>query len=183
MNFDITHEGRTTVAVDFSGAIAMGYPFSVVGAALKASAVRATEQVADDYRQRISTSSAGKFAAYRVKEEHAGDASDAHVRALATTASLDPDEVVAAEEALIAREAAARGVDVATLTREHAARALATRRIALLIEAIEAEAKMAIAAIPDDADDIEAQVSTALAVSAAEAASAFSEAEALMGGE
>lgn len=33
MNFDITHEGRTTLAVDREGALALGYPEAIVDAA------------------------------------------------------------------------------------------------------------------------------------------------------
>ncbi len=63
-----------------------------------------------------------------------------------------------------------------------ATKANAFREIALLVGVIEAEAKEAIAAIPDDADDIETQIHNTLAAAKAQAETAFNEAITLING-
>lgn len=164
MKFNITHEDRTTLAIDYQGALALGYPAAIAGAALKAAARGEVAQVADAYRAKLAHTSAGKLAAYRIKEEIARDPVNA-----------DP-----AELALIEREAAARGITRDALIAEIAAKAAAYRQVALLVEAIEAEASAAVAAIPDDAADIETQIHTALEAAKAQAETAFAEALALL---
>ncbi|MCW8843026.1 MAG: hypothetical protein OQK00_06385, partial [Rhodobacteraceae bacterium] len=153
MNFDVTHEGRTTLAVDYAGALDIGYPAAIAGAALKSAARAQVAAFADGYRHRLSLASAGKLTAYRIKEEVAAD-----------TDNADP-----AELALIDREATARGLTREALLAEITARATAYRQIALLIECIEAETNAGLTAIPDDAADIETQIHTVLDAAKAQA--------------
>lgn len=166
MNFDITHDDRTTLAVDYLGAIGLGYPAAIAGAALKGAAKAQVATFADSYRAKLASASAGKLAEYRVKEEIA----------------RDPANAAEAELAMIDREAAARGIDRAALLSDISAKAAAYREIALLVGAIEAETNAAIAAISDDADDIEATVMAALLDAKAEADAAFPEAQAMLAG-
>ena len=69
MLFDITHGGRTTLAVDYAGAIDLGYPVAIAGAALKGAAKGQVAAFADTYRAHLASASAGKLAEYRVKED------------------------------------------------------------------------------------------------------------------
>lgn len=164
MNFDITHEGRTTQAVDYAGAIGLGYPEAIAGAALKGAAKVQIAAFADSYRAKLASASAGKLAEYRFKEEIASD----------------PASAAEAELAMIDREAAARGIDRASLLADINVKAAAYREIALLVGAIEAETNAAVAAVPDDAEDIEAIVMAALLNAKAEADAAFTEAQAML---
>ena len=166
MNFDITHDARTTLAVDYASAIDLGYPIATAGAALKGAAKAQVATFADAYRVKLASASAGKLAEYRVKEEIA--------RA--------PENAAEAELAMIDREAAARGIDRAALLADIRAKAAAYREIALLVGAIEAETNAAIAAVPDDAEGIEATVMAALLDAKAEADTAFVEAQANLAG-
>lgn len=166
MRFDITQEGRTTLNVDRDGALALGYPVAVIGSALKAAAAAQVTAFADCYRARLASASAGKLAEYRVKEEIA----------------RDPASAAEAELAMIDREAVARGIDRAVLLADISSKAAAYRQIALLVGALEAEAGAAIAAVADDAEDIEAQVMAVLTASKAQAAAAFAEAQAMLAG-
>jgi hypothetical protein len=164
LKISVAHENRATPTTTYPDALALGYPVAVVGAALKASALLAVRDVADAYRAQLAQASAGKLAAYRIKEEIARD-----------PAAADP-----AELALIDREAVACGLDRAGLLALIAAKAAAYRQIALLIEALEAETGAAIAAIADDAADIEVQVQTVLDAAIAEAETAYVDAVALL---
>ncbi len=166
MIFDIAHAGRTTLKVDYAGAIALGYPAAVIGSALKASAKAQVAAFADGYRAKLASASACKLAEYRVKEEIA----------------RDPANAAEAELAMIDREAAARGIDRAALLADISAKAAAYRQIALLVGALEAEAGASIAAVADDAEDIEAQVMAVLTAAKAQADAAFAEAQAMLAG-
>ena len=166
MHFDITHDNRTTLAIDYAGAVELGYPASVAGAALKRAAKAEVARVANAYRAKLASTSAGKLQAYRIKEEIA----------------RDPANADAAELALIEREATARGISRDDLIARIAAQATAYRQISLLIEALETEAGAAISAIADDAPDIETQISTVLGAAKAQAETAFNEALALING-
>jgi hypothetical protein len=165
-NFDITHEGRTTLAADRSAAIDLGYPTDAIAVAMKSAAKAETTKVADAYRAKLASTSAGKLQAYRIKEQIA----------------RDPANADAAELALIEREAAARGISRDGLISLIAAQATAYRQNALLIEALEAEAGAAIAAIPNDASDIEAQIANVLEAAKGQAEIVFGEAVSLIGG-
>ena len=148
MNFDIAHEGRATLAVDYVGALDLGYPAAIAGAALKSAATQAVGAAADGYRAQLAGAGAIKVAGeYWVKSQIAAD----------------PVNAEQAELDLIDREAAARGVDRTTLLADISGKAAAFRQVALLVGAVEAEAKAAITAIPDAATDIEAQIDAALA--------------------
>ena len=94
----------------------------------------------------------------------------------------DPAGAAEAELAMIDREAAARGIDRAALLADISAKAAAYRQIALLVGALEAEAGAAIAAVADDAEDIEAQVMAVLTAAKAQADAAFAEAQAMLAG-
>lgn len=166
MDFDIAHEGRTTLAVDYAGALDLGYPAAIAGAALKGAAKHQVAEFADAYRAKLATRSAGKLAEYRIKEEIA----------------RSPDTAAQAELDLLSREAKARGTNRTGLIGQINAQAAAYRQIALLIGALEAEAGAAITAIPDDAADIETQIHTVLEAAKAQAETAFAEALALING-
>jgi len=166
MLFDITHEGRATSRVSRAEAVELGYPGDVIATALKAAALHQVTQFAETYRARIASQSAGKLAEYRFKEEIA----------------RDPASASEAELALLSREAKARGTNRTGLIGMISARAAAYRQIALLIGVIEAETGAAIAAVADDADDIETQIITTLGAAKAQAETAFSEALALING-
>lgn len=166
MNFDISHAGRTTLSVDYAGAIGLGYPDAIAGAALKVAALAKVAAFADGYRARIASSSAGKLAEYRIKEDIARDPAKA-----------------AGELEILTREAKARGITRAALLAQISAQAVAYRQIALLIGALEAEAGSAIKAIPDDAKDVESQIYKALGRAKSEADAAFNEASALINGK
>ena len=164
MNFDIKHEGRTTLAVNYADAIGLGYPVAAVGAALKAAAKQEIKGFADLYRSKLASASAGKLAEYRIKEEIA----------------RDPSAASEAELALLSREAKARGTTRAALIGQLKVRAAAYRQVALLIGALEAEAGAAITAIPDDANDIETKVNHTLSAAKLQADAAFSEVQAML---
>ncbi len=166
MIFDITHEGRTTLAVDYAEALSLGYPAAIAGAALKGAGRKQIAAFADGYRAKLASASAGKLAEYRVKEK----------------ISRDPANAAEVELAMIDREAAARGIDRAALLADISAKAAAYRQIALLVGALEAEAGAAIAAVSDDAEDIEAQVMAVLTAAKAQADAAFAEAQAILAG-
>ena len=95
MIFDIAHEGRTTLAIDYAGALDLGYPAALAGAALKGAAKHQVAEFADAYRAKLATRSAGKLAEYRIKEEIA----------------RSPDTASQAELDLLSREAKARGTN------------------------------------------------------------------------
>ena len=166
MIFDIAHEGRTTLAIDYAGALDLGYPAALAGAALKGAAKHQVAEFADAYRAKLATRSAGKLAEYRIKEEIA----------------RSPDTASQAELDLLSREAKARGTNRTGLIGQINTQAAAYRQIALLIGALEAEAGAAITAIPDDAADIETQIHTVLGAAKAQAEAAFIEAVALING-
>lgn len=147
MNFDITHGGRITLAVDYTEAVDLGYPASVIAATMKAKAKQKVATFADDCRAILASNSAGKLAEYRIKAEIA----------------RDPNNSAVAELALIDREAVARGTDRAGLIAQINSQAAVFRQIALLIGVIEAETCASITAIPDDALNIEMEIETVLA--------------------
>ncbi len=162
----LEHEGKSYVNFALPALREAGVPAAVIGDALKATARSEVARVADSYRARLASASAGKLAEYRIKEEIA----------------RDPAGADAAELALIEREATARGLDQAGLLAEIAAKAAAYRQVALLIGALEAEASAAITAIPDTAPDIETQIQTALTSAKSQAEAAFADALALING-
>ena len=166
MNFTITEGARTTVGVTREDALALGYTQAAVGAAMKAQASDLVTQFADTYRAKIASAAPGKIAEWLFKEQIA----------------RDPDAARAEELAIIDREAAARGLDRAGMLALIISKANAFRETALLVGAIETEAKAAVEAVPTDADDIETQLTTALAAAKTEAAAAFSTAMAQIAG-
>lgn len=166
MEFDITHENRTTLAVDYQGALDLGYPAAVAGAALKGAASAAIAATADGYRAKLAGAGAIKVAG------------EYHVKAQIAAA---PEAAAPADLAILDREAAARGVTRDVLLAEIGAKAAAFRQIALLVGAIEAEAKAKVKAFDPAAEDIEAQVQTALEAARAEAEASLAQALALLG--
>ncbi|MBR9651920.1 hypothetical protein [Thalassovita aquimarina] len=147
MNLTIEHDGRRTSGVAFADAVGRhGYPPAVAVAALKAAAKTRITAMADMHRAELEPASAGKLAEYRIKEE----------------ISRDPAGASAAELTMVDREAVARGLDRAALLAVISAKASAYREAALLVGALEAEAKAAIDALADDAADIEDQVQAVL---------------------
>jgi hypothetical protein len=155
-----------TENVDRAAARKIGYSVAQIGAAMKAQANVVVVDFANAHRTRLASASAGKLAEYRIKEEIARD------REAASEAEL----------ALISREAKARGTNRTGLLNDIGQQAAAYRQIALLIGALEAEAKAAIAEIPDDAADIETQIQTALEAKQAQIETAFAEAFELIKG-
>jgi hypothetical protein len=166
MDIVIQYDGKTIANPEPETLADLGMPQAVYGAAVKAAYKAEVARFSDTYRAKLATSSAGKLSEYRIKEEIA----------------RDPANAAEAELALIDREAAAAGLDRDGLIALINARATAYRQIALLIGALEAEAGAAIAAIPDDADDIETQIKTTLAAAKDQADLAFADAQALIAG-
>jgi len=138
----------------------------VEGSALKAVAQSGVARFAEAYRAALATTNAGKLQEYRIKEATAAD----------------PASASEAENAMLDREATARGIDRSALLADISAKAAAYRQVALLIGALEAEANAAIAAVADGAPDIETQVLTVLADKKTEAESEYQNALALMAG-
>jgi len=164
MKITVTEGPRTTVGTTREDALALGYSQAAVGTAMKAQASDLVTQFADTYRAQIATAAPGKIAEWLFKEQIA----------------RDPDAARAEELAIIDREAAARGLDRAGMLALIISKANAFRETALLVGAIETEAKAAVEAVPADADDIETQLTTALANAKAEANAAFTAALALI---
>ncbi|MCB1397252.1 MAG: hypothetical protein KDJ98_15090 [Rhodobacteraceae bacterium] len=163
---DFTYNGRRYAGWTFNDAIAAGVPAAVVGAAVKATARALVGDLLDGYRAALSSRSAGKLAEYRVKESLAADPASANTEELA----------------LLDREATARGLDRTALLALISAKTTAYRQAALLIGALEAEANAAIAAVSDEASDVETQINTVLNAAETTAATAFAEALTLING-
>jgi len=163
----LKHDGREFGQWPVAELRALGVvPSEIIGAAVKNTAFSDITRVAEDYRSRLATKCAGKLAAYRIKEGIA----------------RGPDKSDPAEMALIEREATAREMTTEALIANINSRASAYRQTALLVEVLEVEAKAAIAAIADDAVDIEDQIQSTLDAAQAQAETAFSEAFALING-
>lgn len=180
MIFDVKHDGSTTLSTTRLDAIDLGYPLAVISAAMKASAYKKIEAFAEIYREKLAISAPGKLAEYGIKAEIAADDGVPDLVALAGVAGRDATEAVGAELALIDRMAAAAGKDRASFLAVIAGKAIAYRKIVLLVAVIEAEAKAEIEKIPDDADDIEGQIEAVFISAKAEADTAFSAAEVLL---
>ncbi len=157
---------KTLINMEVEELLAAGVPVAVIGAAAKAYAAAQVAQMADGYRAHIATQAPGKIAEWLFKEQNA----------------RDPVNARAEELALIDREAAARGIDRDQMLALIITKANAFRETALLIGAIEAEAKAAVAAISDDADNIEGQIAAVLAAAKSEAESEYRNALALIAG-
>lgn len=167
MIVSLTHDGREYGQWPVAELRALGVvPSEIIGAAVKNTAFSDITRVAEDYRSRLATKCAGKLASYRIKEDIA----------------RDPENADPAEMSLIEREAVARGMTAEALIANIAARAGAYRQTALLVEVLEVEAKAAIAAIADDAVDVEKQIQDALDAAQTQAETAFAEALELMNG-
>ncbi len=164
--FQVTENGRTIENATVELALEAGFSASAIGEGVKKAAQLEVSATAERYRSKLATKSAGKLAEYRIKEEIARDP------ASASEAELD----------LLSREAKARGTNRTGLIGQINAQSAAYRQIALLIGALEAEAGAGIALIPDDAPDIETQISTVLGAAKAQAETAFNEALALING-
>ncbi|MCF6432601.1 hypothetical protein [Leisingera sp. MMG026] len=162
----VTHNGKVYANWETADLTRSGVPLAVIGAAAKASAASEIARLANGWRAQVASASPGKLMEWQFKSQIAAA----------------PDNADPAELALLDREAAARGLDRAALLDGITAKAVAYRRIALLIGALEAETKAAVAAVPDDAADIETQVNTALGAAKAQAEAAFAEAAALING-
>lgn len=157
---------HTLANTTYEDALTYGFTASDIGVAIKALARKEVADFAEQYRSKLATTSAGKMAEYRIKEEIA----------------RDPASASEAELELLSREAKARGTNRTGLIGQINTQAAAYRQIALLIGALEAEAGAALAAITDDAPDIETQISTVLGAAKAQAETAFNEALALING-
>ncbi len=157
---------KTLINMEVKELLAAGVPVAVISAAAKAHAAGQVVAMADSYRAQIATPAPGKIAEWLFKEQIA----------------RDPVNARAEELSLIDREAAARGIDRDQMLALIITKANAFREIALLIGAIEAEAKAVVAAIPDDAADIEGQISTTLAAAKSEAENEYQNALALISG-
>ncbi len=166
MNIDFTHNGQNYQNWTAQEARDANIPGAVIARALKAEAKTKVAAFAEIYRMKLASTSAGKLAEYRIKEE----------------ISRVPESASEAELALISREAKARGTNRTGLIGQISEQAAAYRQVALLIGVIEAETNAAIVAIPDDAADVENQISTVLGSAKAQAETAFNEALALTQG-
>ena len=144
-----------------------GIPVSDIALSVSSLRAWAKQQIADfaeDYRAQIASTSAGKIAEYRIKEEIASD----------------PDLAAKGELELISREAQARGVTLEELISLIKKQSAAYRKISLLIGTLEAEANAAISAIPDDAENIEMLVVGALDTAKQAAQTEYSNVAALL---
>ena len=166
MNYTVEHEGRVYAEMSKEELIANEVPLSKIGAEAKSLAITQIAVFAESYRSKLASTSAGKLAEYRIKEEIA----------------RDPSVADDAELLLLDREAEAMGVDRAALLAVISAKATAFRQIALLIGVLEVEAKAAIFAIADDVDDIQANIEAVLSASVVAAKTAFEEAQTLLNG-
>lgn len=166
ISLDLRPDGPLYKNITVEELLEHGVSQADVNSACKASATAIIETIAENCRKKLASTSAGKLAAYRFKEEIA----------------RDPDNADPAETALISREATARGMSTEDLLTSIITQANAYRRAALIVECLEAEAKQVIAAIQDDAADIEAQIEFALDAAQAQAEIAFSEAFVLITG-
>lgn len=161
-----TTDGKRHYNASHAWLVEQGVTTAEAGRALKTVALNNVGQWADSYRAQLASTSAGKLAAYRFKEEIA----------------LDPDNADPAELALIDREATARGMARADLIDLIRTQASAYRQAALLVEVLEAEAKAEIAEIADVNRDIETAIANTLTTAKEQAEIAFSEALALING-
>jgi hypothetical protein len=162
----LEHNGRVYAGMSATELSEMGVPAAKIGKAVKAIAKYEITAFAETYRAKLASTSAGKLAEYRIKEEIARDPASASV----------------AELELLSREAKARGTNRKGLIAQINAQAAAYRQIALLIGVLEAEAGAAIDATPDDAVNIEDQINTVLGAAKGQAETAFNEALALIKG-
>ena len=160
--YDVQHNGGTLVQVTAEEARELGASDAAIGAAKKASALATVAKMANGYRARLASPSAGKHSEYRIKEEIA----------------RDPASATETELALIEREAAARGMTRDELLAQISALSVAYRQAALLVGVLEAETKTTISAIADDAPDLDAQISAVLGAAVAQADEAFGQAAA-----
>lgn len=153
MNITIEYAGVQYFDMEAGELLKRGVPQSAIGVQYKANAAKLVSAFAEQYRSRLASTSAGKLAEYRIKEE----------------ISRDPTSARDVELDLLSREAKARGTNRTGLIGQINAQAAAFRHIALLIGVLEAEANAAISVISDDASDIETQVGVVL-ISAEEVA-------------
>lgn len=142
----IAHNGKTHVGLSQSELQSAGVPSNVIASAARDAGVQKLTKIMNGYRDRVASSCAGKLIAYQFKAKIAAA----------------PDSATSEDLALIDREATARGIARQDLLDLINAKHSAYRETALLIEALEAEGKAAIAAVPDNAPDIEAAVNAAL---------------------
>jgi hypothetical protein len=161
MNLEFQHADKTYANSDPAALVAAGMPLATVNTALKDHALRMVSAMFTSFRSKLDGKSAGLIAEYRIKEEIMRDPENA-----------DPDEL-----AILSREAAAFGEDIDWLLARIGRKAKAYRTTALMIGALEAEAKVAINEIPDDAPDIKIAIMTALGESKAVALTAFEQAQ------
>lgn len=144
---ELEHAGRVYLNLSTAELAAKGVPAEIIGAQLKGDAMLALQTLVDGARAKLASTSAGKLAEYRVKEE----------------LSIDPASADPAELDLIDREASARGMTREDLLALIAQRAAAFRQVALQVGALEAELKAALEAVPDTAVDIEGQIAAIMA--------------------
>lgn len=159
MDITLQHNGKTYANWDTEALVASGVPQPVIATAVKASAVEKITAMSDGWRVRVASRSAGKLMEWLFKSQIAAD----------------PASADSAELALLDREAAARGMDRGALLALIATKAAAYRQAALLIAALQAEAKAAIAAIADDDPGIAAQTEKVLGDAKTQAEAALAE--------
>jgi hypothetical protein len=164
--FTLEYNGRVYAGMTVTQLAEAGVPLSDIGKAVKVAAKLEITAFAESYRTKLASSSAGKLAEYRIKEEIAGN----------------PEGASATELELLSREAKARGTNRTGLIAQINAQAAAYRQIALLIGVLEAEAGAAISAIAVDAPDIEAQIHQVLTNVRVEAEAEYKNALVLVGG-
>jgi len=157
MKITVEHNGSLYDQVEVSSVRDRGVAPEVIGAALKSAAKSEVAKRANSYRARISSASAGKLVAYEIKAEISANA-----------AGADADEL-----ALIDREAAARDKSREELLSIISDKAASYRKIALLVEVIEAETNASLSAISDADPDIEAKIASIFEAAKAEADTEF----------
>lgn len=142
----ITHNGKTYIDLSIAELLAAGVPANTICAALKLVATGSVVKAMNGYRNRVASSCAGKLVAYQFKAEIASN----------------PGNAQAEDLTLLDREASARGLSQGDLLNLINSKHSAYRQIALLIEALEAEGKAAIANVPEVTNTVETDLVTAL---------------------
>lgn len=177
MEITIEYNGSVTPRTDYNGAIGLGYPASVAGAALKASATAKVEAYVEGVRAKVTNTKSGKLAEYLIKQRIANEVALAGSEAQAVSAGT----VSQAEIDMLDREAVARGMTMTELLALISDRASAFALAALRVGVIEAEGKASIGAIDDAAPTIEGDVQVIMNTVVTEVASAWAEIETILG--
>lgn len=146
MRVTLKHVGSIFVDMTFAELLAEGRSANEIAEAFKAQALRQLTEAMNTHRDKVASACAGKLIAYQFKAKIAAAPADA-----------TSDDLI-----LIDREAAARGVTRQDLLGLINAKHSSYREVTLLIEALEAEGKAAINALPNETPDFDVAVGAVL---------------------